>query len=374
MTLAWRNIVHDRMRALIVLASIGFAILLLFIQVGFYTSCRLSATLVHEMLDFDLVLTSPNYSIVGETPEIPRRRLQQVRALPEVREAVGVRIASTPWRTPYDGDLHSVLLIGVDPAERPFVPAELNDRLKLLTVPDTLLNDEIAHDRMGAVGTGESVEVAGRDVTVVDTYAWGVGFVALGAAVTSDRTLATLRGESVPRSLSMVLLRLRDGVDGNEAAASVVGALPGDIRLWTRAELLKHERAYWMRTKPMGLMFTSGVVIALIVGIVILYQVLAADVTKRLGEYATLKAIGYAPREVQAVVVQQGLLFGLVGFVPAAALATLLYGVLRQATDLPIFMTPHKIFGVLVLSLAMCALSGGLVMRRVTTADPADLF
>ncbi len=59
---------------------------------------------------------------------------------------------------------------------------------------------------------------------------------------------------------------------------------------------------------------------------------------------------------------------------PAAALATLLYGVLRQATDLPIFMTPHKIFGVLVLSLAMCALSGGLVMRRVTTADPADLF
>jgi len=372
--LAWRNLVHDRMRALIVLASIGFAILLLFIQVGFYTSCRVSSTLVHEMLAFDLALTSPAYSIVGQTPQLPRRRLHQVRAQPEVLDAAGVRVGLSQWRTPSDGDLHNVLLIGVDPAERPFVLAELNDGLTRLTAPDTLLTDAIAHPTMGDVGAGDTVEVADRDLRVLDTYTWGIGFVALGAAVTSDRTYATLHGESAPRTLSMVLVRLREGVDPKEAARNIAEALPEDVRVWTREALFRHERAYWMRIKPMGLMFTSGVGIALIVGIVILYQVLSADVNKRLGEYATLKAIGYAPRQVQQVVVHQGLLFGLVGFVPAAAIATILYGVLRAATDLPIYMTSYKLVGVLLLSLAMCALSGGMAMRRVTTADPADLF
>ena len=68
------------------------------------------------------------------------------------------------------------------------------------------------------------------------------------------------------------------------------------MRVLTRAQLETQEQKYWAQETPAGLVFGLGVVLAVVVGIVILYQVLATDVTKHLPEYATLKALGYRDR------------------------------------------------------------------------------
>src|SRR5207237_5015700 len=107
---------------------------------------------------------------------------------------------------------------------------------------------------------------------------------------------------------------------GTDVAAVVrrMNAVLGpDARALTRAELGAMEQDFWLNTKPIGIMFTSGVLVAFTIGAVILYQVLASEVQNRLREYATLKALGYDDRYVYGVVLRQGLIFSLLGYAPA---------------------------------------------------------
>ena len=55
-------------------------------------------------------------------------------------------------------------------------------------------------------------------------------------------------------------------------------------------------------------MFSFGVVVGLAVGAIIVYQILFADVSDHLPEYATLKAMGYSNRFVSGVVIQQAVI------------------------------------------------------------------
>jgi putative ABC transport system permease protein len=54
--LAWRNVSHNRVRSLIALCGISFAILLIFMQLGFYSAASRSATSVYDALDFAVIV------------------------------------------------------------------------------------------------------------------------------------------------------------------------------------------------------------------------------------------------------------------------------------------------------------------------------
>ena len=135
-----------------------------------------------------------------------------------------------------------------------------------------------------------------------------------------------------------------------------------------------NEQRFFAEVKPIGLMFFSGVLLAFSVGGIILYQILSAEVTNHIKEFATLMAMGYKERFLVMVVVQEATLFALLGFVPALFLALFMYVVIGWATQLPMVMTAARFLGVLVLSIAMCAVAGLIASRKVGRADPADLF
>ena len=71
---------------------------------------------------------------------------------------------------------------------------------------------------------------------------------------------------------------------------------------------------------------------------------------------------------------QQALILAVAGFIPGLILAELLYQVTEHMTHIPIDMTFTRAAGVLVLSIAMCAISGVASLAKVHAADPADLF
>ena len=52
--LAWYDLVHRRARTSAALGGVLFAIVLIFMQLGFYLACRTSATRIQTLLDFDL--------------------------------------------------------------------------------------------------------------------------------------------------------------------------------------------------------------------------------------------------------------------------------------------------------------------------------
>lgn len=114
--------------------------------------------------------------------------------------------------------------------------------------------------------------------------------------------------------------------------------------------------------------------IGVLVGIVILYQVLSTDVADHLSEYATFKAMGYSQRFILGIVFEEAAILGLLGFIPGFIVATLILTGMAKATTLPLAMTGGMALSVFLGSLVAASLSGAIATRRLAAADPADLF
>ena len=57
--LAWKNLVHNKTRTAVGIAGVGFAVILIFMQMGFKGAIRKTATQIYDALDFDLMIRSP---------------------------------------------------------------------------------------------------------------------------------------------------------------------------------------------------------------------------------------------------------------------------------------------------------------------------
>jgi putative ABC transport system permease protein len=120
--------------------------------------------------------------------------------------------------------------------------------------------------------------------------------------------------------------------------------------------------------------FAFGAIMGFVVGAIIVYQILFADVSEHLGEYATLRAMGYSNGFVSGIVLQQAAILGVLGFIPGLLAAHVLYGRAAAATFLPLSVTPERAGTVFAMTLAMCAISGLLAVRKVRRLDPAEVF
>ena len=111
-----------------------------------------------------------------------------------------------------------------------------------------------------------------------------------------------------------------------------------------------------------------------VVGVIIVYQVLATDVSDHTPEYATFKAMGFRNAYLLGIVFEEAIILAIMGFIPGATISLGLYRLTRQATNLPLYMTLFRAVQVLILTIIMCMLSGAITTRKLQAADPADIF
>jgi putative ABC transport system permease protein len=131
---------------------------------------------------------------------------------------------------------------------------------------------------------------------------------------------------------------------------------------------------YWRRNTSFGVIFGLGVLVGLVVGGIIVYQILYSDVSDHLSEYATLKAMGYDDGFVVNIIVQESLILALLAFAPSLLLSLGLYGFLARATSLMVVMTAERAVLVFAFTLVMSGISGWLATGKLRRLDPADIF
>ena len=134
--------------------------------------------------------------------------------------------------------------------------------------------------------------------------------------------------------------------------------MPNDVLVLTRDEYIHREQTYWDTSTPIGYVFTFGVIMGFVVGAIIVYQILFADVSDHLAEYATLKAMGYPNRYLFGVVFQEAVILAVLGYLPGLLISMGLYRVAGDATQLPLQMTMPLAVFVIVLAVVMCCVSG----------------
>ena len=146
------------------------------------------------------------------------------------------------------------------------------------------------------------------------------------------------------------------------------------LRIRTYDQAAQDDLRYQQTKRPTGIIFGFGVLIGVLVGLVIVYQVLSTDVADHLREYATFKAMGYGPRFFLGVVFEEALVLGILGFLPGLIVGTTILALMGAITTLPLAMTPSMAISVFLGTIVFSALSGAIATRRLAAADPADLF
>jgi putative ABC transport system permease protein len=208
-----------------------------------------------------------------------------------------------------------------------------------------------------------------------------VGLVEIGPSFGIDGTVMTsidnwlrLFPDRPRDEIQLGLIRLKPGADAVAVRDELRATLPKDIEVLTKQDFIARERAYWNGATPIGFVFAFGAIMGLVVGMIIVYQILFADVSEHLNEYATLRAIGYRNAFVSGIVMQQAAILAVLGFVPGAAASAYLYKVAAGATRLPLYMTLERGLAVFGLMLLVCVVSGFLALRKVRKLDPAEVF
>ena len=116
------------------------------------------------------------------------------------------------------------------------------------------------------------------------------------------------------------------------------------------------------------------VVMGFATGVVIVYEVLHSDVNDHLAEYATLKAMGYSDRNLLGVVFQEAIILAVLGFIPGFIGSIGIYALLGSLIRIPIAIRPDVALRVFSLTVSMCIAAGAIAMRKLQSADPADVF
>jgi DevC protein len=231
-------------------------------------------------------------------------------------------------------------------------------------------------------------ELSRQRVRLGGTFRLGTDFMYEGNVIVGEPAFARFfprRTGSALRDVEAGMVKLAHGADPAEVKNRIEEALRAgiatpqnaggdDVRVLTKDEFRDQERTYWRTSTPVGFVFGLGLVMGLIVGVVICYQVLATDVADHLHEFATLKAMGYSDWYLAGVVLTQALLLAVVGFFPGCAVSYGLYYALGEATGLPLMLTVPRAAIVLLFTVLMCSVSGVLTVRKLRSADPADLF
>ncbi len=378
--LAWLQLTREKLRLLVALAGVAFAVILVSMQLGFRGAVYDSAVRYHRHLRYDLVMVNPKSPFIGFTESFTRRRLYQVLADPEVESVAPLYLQQALWRNPWSFNSRNILAVGFDPASDVLALPGVHDRLETLKLPDVALFDATSRPEFGPVAEAVrrsgslAAEVNDRRIDVVGLFELGTSFGIDGSLVTSDLNFRRLFPDRPPGRIDLGLVRLTQEADAATVRDRLASSLERDVLVLTRPEFIEREFEYWGSTTPIGYVFGFGAIMGLVVGGVIVYQILFADVSEHLAEYATLKAMGYTNLRLSRVVLQEAVLLAALGFLPGLLISLALYRITAQATRLPLVMSPDRALAVFALTLGMCGIAALMALRKVRSADPAEVF
>ncbi len=459
--LAWLQLTHQKSRLAVAISGITFAIILIFMQIGFQDALFRSAVRLQTNIQADVVVISPQSTNLVGMRNFSQRRALQALGFPEVAAVKRIYLALTAWKIDENpaGQTRNILVLGADPNANVFLMPGIRENLPLTKEQDAVLFDRTSRaefgpifaqgvcgptqadtpacrDRVSALlrqTTPESFvahhavtrEVGGRQVTVRGFFELGSSFAADGAIVTSELNFLRIFDQRRPGLINIAAIDLRPGLDDGakynfiyrwvltqpgdwvflpasklRADGRRVHKVPGDaarvmvrkadltvddvrrtndvtaddLRILTQPGFIEFERSYWQNSTAIGFIFTLGTVMGFIVGVVVVYQILYTDVSDHMAEYATLKAMGYSNLFLSWVVIQEAIVLAVLGYIPGFGVGWFLYNLTRNATRLPLAMTWERGWQVFGLTILMCAISGGISLRKVQSADPAEMF
>ena len=377
--IGWLQLTHSKGRLAAAVAGVAFANVLVFVQLGLASSMATATLRPYDFFNADIMISAQDANALTEGGNVARQWMFQALADPDVVAATPIYIGMMNWQQP---DLTLALLtFGIDPNNDAFIAPDIVRKIAPLRLQNGAIIDfntrGLSPDVAASIRpqSPQTFEVSGQTVTLFDTFQGGGGFGSDGHMIMSDQSFLALSGGRSAGAPDHILLHVASGADPAVVADRLRGAISDQsLRIRTYAAAIQQDITYQSTQRPTGVIFGFGVVIGILVGIVIVYQVLSTDVADHMREYATFKAMGYGQWFFLGVVLEEALILAVFGFIPGSIIGYGMLSGMREITNLPIVLTGTMAFQVFFGTLAACAISGALATRKLAAADPADLF
>lgn len=380
--LAWFNLTYERRRLATAIAGVAFAVLLMFMFVGFKNALYDSQVQLLKLFNAEVILVSTLKENMIVPEQFARRRLYQARAFDGVEDVYPFYIRTAEWKNPANGDIRPLRVLAFNANDPVLNLPEIQEQRQQLREYNVALMDLRSRPEIGAPEIGLETELAERQIRIVGTFTLGTDFASgNGNLIVSDRNFIRYFSVDDPdregRGLNTVdlgLLKLSPDADAAAVATALRQALPNDVAAYTRDEFVEKELTYWRENTNIGFVFSLLTSMAFVVGVILVYQILYTDVADHWAEYATLKAMGYSNVYLFGVVMQEAALLTALGFIPGCLISFLLYETTADATGLLMQMTRDRTLNMLAATFVMCLISGAIAVRKVQAADPAEVF
>ncbi len=371
LTLASRNLFHDRLRFIATLVGIVFSVVLVMVQMGLFLGFgHMVTTMIdHASADFWVV---PKGAKCFEDPSLLDIKLRdRVAAVDGVASAIPLVIGFSDWRLE-SGEMTPVFIVGADQRDGGLHPWNVVEGdVRALSQGANVAVDRSYFDRLGVKGLGGTAEIRGRRVKVVALTDGIRSFTTTPYIFVDPKNARTYTG-TPPDRASFLLVRLNPGADRGKVAQAIRDKV-GDAEVLSTDEFRSRSRSFWLFGTGAGAALFAGALLGVIVGTVIVAQTLYASTKDHLSEFATLRAMGSSNGYIYSVIIYQALLNAVIGFCIAAAIGAVVVQMTAKSA-LPIVITPWLVAALFALTVVMCVVSAIGAIVRVVRIDPATVF
>src|SRR6516162_3097548 len=369
--LAWRNLVHDKVRLLVTVTGVVFAVVLIVVQFGLFLGFATTTSSLVDRSRADLWITSANVPYIEVGVNFSERKLSTVLATPGVAHATKYIARFSQWQR-RDGRQESVQIVGFDPDQTLGGPWNLVEgSVSDLKLDDNVFIDELYKAKLGVTRIGDVFEIRGRRARVAGFTRGIRSFTTSPYVFTSFKSAQTQL--NLPEDQTVFNLVKGDGSVGLDVLRHrLLSSLKG-VDVLTTTEFSRMTTFYWMFTTGAGVAVLLAALLGLVVGVVVVAQTIYATTVDHIREYGTLKAMGATNRYLYAVIVQQAAISGAIGYALGMVVSAFVVRGSEQggaAILLPAWMAA----GMLGLTLLMCTGAAIVSIRKVTRLDPAMVF
>ncbi|AFY34302.1 ABC transporter permease DevC [Calothrix sp. PCC 7507] len=384
-SLAWINLVHNKQRFITALGAVVFAVLLMFIQLGFRNAMLQSSVEFINRLDADLILTSRHRYVSFYDYTFKKNRLYQVQGFDGVQAVSPLYLAMGIWKNQGGVRQRPIRIFGYNLKSQTFLIPDIPNYINALQFPDTVIADKKSRQDFGEITPGVEVELLDRKVKIIGNFQLGTDFVADGNLITSDQNfLRIFNGHpygdfgNIRTSLDDVdfgLIKIKSHHFNVKTLVEILNkSLPPDVVVMTKKEFMEQDIKYFDKSTPIGFMFGLGTVIGFFVGIIVVYNIIYTDINNNLPQYGTLRAIGYSNSYLVAIIVLQSAILAIIGFFPGLFASILIYQVMAKSTGLLVEMSLGVASLVAILTIFMCIFAGLIGAKKIQGLDPAEVY
>jgi putative ABC transport system permease protein len=371
LTLAFRNLFHDRVRLAVTLVGILFSIVLVAVQLGLYLGARTMIVSTIDRSDSDIWIMAYGTKNFEEAQPISTRERFTALATPGVLTATPLVVSFTDWRKP-SGGTTLVVVVGSDYEDGALTPWNVvAGDVSGLGARDAVMVDKTYLPELGINGVGDTAQIGASRVRVTGLTEGIRSFTVTPFVFTTlnrARSLLNMPADN----LTYVLVKLQPDADANAVRDTLRAKLP-DSEVLTKAEFRTRSLNHWLFATGAGVALIGGAILGLVVGTVIVAQTLYSSTKDHLNEFATLRALGSSSGYIHRVILAQAGLSAVLGYALGMTIALTIV-ILSHNTALPIVMSPGLAILLLALTFGMCAISAVSAIGKVMRIDPAMVF